>query len=72
MENFEHRAKPPVTKEERDLKREKDRLAGEKAMADRRQADAAFRANFERLKAERLSREINRSTSEIRSASTSR
>jgi hypothetical protein len=57
MENFEQRLKPPVTKEERELKREKDRLAAEQALADRRQADAAFQANFRRLRAERLWRE---------------
>jgi F0F1-type ATP synthase epsilon subunit len=57
MENFEQRAKPPATREERDLKKAKDRLNAEQAMVDRRRADAAFRANFQRLKTERLSRE---------------
>ena len=45
MENFEHREKPPITKEEREAKKERARQ------------EAAFRANFQRLKAERLARE---------------
>jgi hypothetical protein len=57
MENFEQREKPPVTKEERDAKREQGRLAAEQAMIERRQADEAFRANLQRLRAERLLRE---------------
>lgn len=57
MENFEHREKPPVTKEEREAKKERARQDAMVALASRKQADDAFRANFERLKAERLARE---------------
>ncbi|MET0678762.1 MAG: hypothetical protein ABW175_23440 [Bradyrhizobium sp.] len=57
MEEFEHRAKPPVTREERLAKLEKRRVEGEQNMAAIRKEDAAFRSNFERLKAERKARE---------------
>jgi hypothetical protein len=57
MENFEQREKPPVTKEEREAKKERARQEAVKAMAARKKQDDAFRANFERLKAERLARE---------------
>jgi hypothetical protein len=49
--------KLPPTKEEREAKKEKNRWDAEKAIAERQKADDAFRANFERLKAERLARE---------------
>jgi hypothetical protein len=49
--------KLPPTKEEREAKKEKSRWDAEKAIAERRKADDAFRSNFERLKAERLARE---------------
>jgi hypothetical protein len=57
MENFEHREKPPVTKEEREAKKERARQDAVIAMASRKKDDDAFRANFERLKAERMARE---------------
>lgn len=57
MENFEHREKPPITKEEREAKKERARQDAVKAMAARKKEDDAFRANFQRLKAERLARE---------------
>ena len=57
MENFEHREKPPITKEEREAKKERARQDALKAMAVRKKEDDAFRANFQRLKAERLARE---------------
>jgi hypothetical protein len=57
MENFEHREKPPVTKEEREAKKEKARQEAVVALASRKKDDDAFRANFERLKAERMARE---------------
>jgi len=57
MEEFEHRAKPPVTREERLAKLEKRRVEGEQNMAAIRKEDAAFMSNFERLKAERKARE---------------
>ena len=53
---FERRVKPPVNKAEREARQEKLRAEAEKALAERRQADDAFRANYERLKAERLAR----------------
>jgi hypothetical protein len=57
MEEFEHREKPPVTKEERKAKKEQSRLDAEKNLIERKKSDDAFRANFERLKAERLARQ---------------
>jgi len=45
------------TKEEREAKKEQARRDAEKALAARKKEDDAFRANFERLKAERLARE---------------
>jgi hypothetical protein len=57
MEEIEHREKPHVTKEERKAKKEQSRLDAEKNLIERKKSDDAFRANFERLKAERLARE---------------
>ena len=57
MENFEHKQKPPITKAEREAKKEKSLLEAKQALAERKKADDAFRANFERLKAERKARE---------------
>ena len=57
MENFEHREKPPITKEEREAKKERARQDAVKALALRKKEDDAFRANYERLKAERMARE---------------
>jgi hypothetical protein len=57
MENFEHKQKPPITKAEREAKKEKSQLEAKQALAERKKADDAFRANFERLKAERKARE---------------
>jgi hypothetical protein len=37
------------------------RVEAEKALAERKQADEAFHANYERLKAERLAREGSKS-----------
>jgi len=54
---YEQRAKPPVTAEERAAKKEKTAWEAEQALKERKKADEAFRANFERLKAERLARE---------------
>jgi len=42
---------------EREARRENQRIEAEKAMTERKEADEAFRSNFERLKAERLTRE---------------
>ncbi len=57
MTEFENRVKPPLSREERAAKMQKRRLEAEQALIERKKADAAFRANFERLKAERLARE---------------
>ena len=53
---FEQRVKPPVNKVERVARQEKLRADADKALAERKKADDAFRANYERLKAERLAR----------------
>ena len=55
--DYETREKRPPTKGEREAKKEKARLEAEQGRAARKQEDEAFRANFERLKAERLARE---------------
>jgi hypothetical protein len=55
--DFENREKPALTAEERLAKKEKSRWDAEKALNERKRSDNAFRANFERLKAERLARE---------------
>lgn len=57
MTEFENRVKPPLSREERAAKAEKRRLEAEQALIERKKADDAFRANFDRLKAERLARE---------------
>ena len=57
MTEFENRVKPPVTREEREAKMQQRRFDAEQAIIERKKADDAFRANFERLKAERLARE---------------
>ena len=59
MPNFEYQEKRPLTKEEREAKKELSRQNAEKALSERKKADDAFRANFERLKAQRLAREAN-------------
>lgn len=48
---------PPLTKEEREARKEKARWDAEQNLAVRNKKDQAFRANFERLKAERKARE---------------
>jgi hypothetical protein len=55
--DYETQEKQPPTKEEREAKKGKARVEAEKALAARKMEDKAFRANFERLKAERLARE---------------
>ena len=57
MDTFENREKPATSSEERAAKAEKRRWDAEQAMRERKKADDAFRANFERLKAERRARE---------------
>ena len=51
---FNERVKRPTSKAEREARQEKMRAEAEKALAERKQADDAFRAKYERLKAERL------------------
>jgi hypothetical protein len=55
--NYQNREKRLPTKEEREAKKEQNRKDAEIVLAARKKADDAFRANFERLKAERLARE---------------
>jgi hypothetical protein len=55
--DFTYRDRPPTTKAERKAKKEKRRLEAEKVTYERKKADDAFGANFERLKSERLARE---------------
>ena len=57
MTDFQNRVKPPVSREEREAKMQQRRWDAEQALIERRKADDAFRANYERLKAERLARE---------------
>ena len=54
---YENRVKPVSSSEEREARLAKRRIEAEKAMQDHQKAEAAFRANYERLKAERLARE---------------
>ncbi|WP_156180061.1 hypothetical protein [Bradyrhizobium sp. LTSPM299] len=55
--DYEAQEKRQPTAEERAAKKEKSLWDAKKALAERKKADDAFRANFERLKAERLTRE---------------
>ena len=54
---YENRTVPPRSGEERAARLEKSRWDAVKAMSERTKAEDAFRANFERLKAERRARE---------------
>jgi hypothetical protein len=54
---YENRVKPAASSMERQARMEKQRIEAEKALAERKRADDAFRANYERLKAQRLARE---------------
>ena len=53
----ETQEKPAVSSEERAEKKESSRWDAKKALSERKNAEDAFRANYERLKAERLARE---------------
>ena len=57
---FDKRAKPTTNRVEREARLERQRAEAEQAIVERKQADDAFRANYERLKAERLAREGNK------------
>ena len=55
--DYKTQEKLPPTKEEREAKKERARKDAEKALIARKKEDDAFRANYERLKAERLARQ---------------
>jgi len=55
--DYESQERRLPTKEERAAKKQQAREDAEKELAARKKEDDAFRANFERLKAERLARE---------------
>jgi hypothetical protein len=57
---YENRVKPVSSSIEREARLEKRRIEAQKAMADHEKAEAAFRANYERLKAERIAREAQK------------
>jgi hypothetical protein len=57
MSEFETDKGPPVTAEERTAKKEKSQWEAALALAERKKIDEAFRANLERLRAERKARE---------------
>ena len=57
--DYEAQDKQLPTKEEREAKKAKARWDAEQNLTARKKSDDAFRENFERLKAERLAREIN-------------
>ena len=57
---YHNRMNAPVSSVEREARLEKRRIEAEQAMKDHRAAEAAFRANYERLKAERLAREAKK------------
>lgn len=57
---YENRVKPVSSSIEREARAEKRRIEAEKAMRDHEKAEAAFRANYERLKAERLARDAQK------------
>jgi hypothetical protein len=58
---YRNRVKPATSSIERKDGTEKRRNEAERAMAERREADEAFLANYQRLKAERLARETKKS-----------
>ena len=57
---YHNRTKPAASSVEREARLEKRRIEAEQAMKEHVQAEAAFRANYERLKAERLAREAKK------------
>jgi len=54
---YDKRVKPATSGAEREARLQKQRIEAEQALAEHRRAEAAFRANYERLKAERLARD---------------
>ena len=61
MSEFENRVKPAKDRTEREARLKKQRVEADEAMVERRKADDNFRANYERLKAERLARQNDKS-----------
>jgi hypothetical protein len=57
---YVNRDKPAASRMEREARLEKQRAEATQAMEERRKAEAAFQANYERLKAERLAREAKK------------
>ena len=57
--DYETQERRLPTKEEREAKKAKARWDAEQNLKARKKSDDAFRANYERLKAERLARESN-------------
>jgi len=57
MGEHQYRERKSPTKEEREAKKAKARADGDEAHAAKQKEDDAFRANFERLRAERKARE---------------
>jgi hypothetical protein len=55
--DYETQERRLPTKEEREAKKAKARWDAEQNLTVRKKSDDAFKANFERLKAERLARE---------------
>jgi hypothetical protein len=55
--NHQTRDKRSLTRKEREAKKEQSRKDAESVLAERKKENDAFRANFERLKAERLARQ---------------
>lgn len=57
---YDNRVKAAASSVEREARLEKRRIEAEQAMKDHVAAEAHFRANFKRLKAERLAREAKK------------
>jgi hypothetical protein len=55
--DYESQERRLPTREEREAKKVKARREAEQNLTARKKSDDAFRANYERLKAERLARE---------------
>ena len=59
MMDYETKERRLPTREERDAKKVKARREADQNLIARKKYDDAFRANYERLKAERIAREKN-------------
>ena len=57
---YENRMKPAASGAERQERLQKQRFDAKQGIKEYREAEAAFRANYERLKAERLDREAQK------------